>query len=119
MVAVAAVAALVAACGGDDRTGADAGMDAMRRLALTVDGTPALQPITRSVKVSITAGGFTSKETFAVSGLPSTVDLAQPVSLATWDVDVEGYDAGGQLVGRGSAALPSRTTEATVSLAPP
>lgn len=109
---------LVCACGGDDGASADAGMDAIRRLALTVDGTPALQPITRSVKVTITANGSTRSDTFPIAGLPATVDLPQPIQLSTWSVVVDGFDTNGQLVGRGMSTLAAGTSEASIAIAP-
>lgn len=90
----------------------------MKRLALTVDGPTALQPITRSLKVTITANGSTSKETFAVGGLPTTLDLAQPIQLSAWAVEVDGYDTNGQLIGHGASSLASGTAEAAIALAP-
>jgi hypothetical protein len=109
---------LTCACGGEGGGSADAGMDAIRRLALTVDGTPALQPITRSVKVTITANGSTRNDTFPIAGLPATVDVPQPIQLSTWSVVVDGYDGNGQLVGRGMTTLASGTAEASMSIAP-
>lgn len=109
---------LACACGGEGGASADAGMDAIRRLALTVDGTPALQPITRSVKVTITANGSTRNDTFPIAGLPATVDLLQPIQLSTWSVTVDGYDVNGQLVGRGMTSLAAGTAEASMSIAP-
>jgi hypothetical protein len=109
---------LACACGSEGGEAADAGMDAIRRLALTVDGTGSLQPITRSVKVTITANGSTRNDTFPVGGLPATVDLPAPIQLSTWAVVVDGYDVNGQLVGRGTASLPAGTAEASISLAP-
>lgn len=109
---------LTCACGGDGGGSADAGMDAIRRLALTVDGTSALQPITRSVKVTISANGTTRSDSFPIAGLPATVDLPQPIQLSTWSVVVDGYDSNGQLVGRGMTSLAAGTAEASMSIAP-
>jgi hypothetical protein len=109
---------LVCACSGDGGGAADAGMDAIRRLALTVDGPASLQPITRSVKVTITANGSTRTDTVPVAGLPATVDLPQPIQLSTWSVVVDGYDANSQVVGRGTTSLAAGTAEASITIAP-
>jgi hypothetical protein len=109
---------LVCACGGDGGGSADAGMDAIRRLALTVDGPPTLQSVTRSVKVTITANGSTRSDSFPVGGLPATVDLPAPIQLSTWAVVVDGYDTNGQLVGHGTTSLAAGTAEASISIAP-
>jgi hypothetical protein len=110
--------ACTSACSGDGGGTADAGMDAIRRLALTVDGAASLQPITRSVKVTITANGSTRTDTFPVGGLPATVDLPAPIQLSTWSVVVDGYDVNGQLIGHGTTSLAAGTAEASISLAP-
>jgi hypothetical protein len=109
---------LACACSGEGGDSADAGMDAIRRLALTVDGAASLQPITRSVKVTITANGSTRNDTFPVGGLPATVDLPAPIQLSTWSVVVDGYDVNGQVIGHGMTTLPSGTSEASLTLQP-
>lgn len=111
------IALLTCACDHEGTVAIDAGLDAPRRLAVTVDGPPAVQP-TRTLKVTITSNGYTRKDTFPVGGLPATVDLAQPIQLSTWSIQVDGFDTNSQLIGAGSTDVPSGTTEATVTIAP-
>jgi hypothetical protein len=112
-----AITLLAGACSSDGSQAADAGMDAMRRLELTVDGVAAIQPTTRSLKISITASGIARTDTIPVAGLPATVDLPAPIQLTTWEVVVDGYDINGQRIGHGETDLPAGTAEASVSLA--
>ncbi len=112
------IALLAVGCGHDDvGSPADAGLDAPRRLALTVDGPTELQP-TRTLKVTITSNGYTRSDSFPVGGLPATVDLAKPIQLNTWAIAVDGFDMNGQQIGHGTNDVPAGTTEATVTLAP-
>jgi hypothetical protein len=109
---------LACACGGEGGASADAGMDAIRRLAITVDGAASLQPITRSLKVTITANGSTRSDTFPIAGLPATVDLPAPIQLSTWATVVDGFDVNGQLIARGMMNIAAGTTEASMTIAP-
>lgn len=110
-------ATLTLGCGGDDGATADAGLDAIRRLALTVDSASAtVRTNTRSVKVTIEANGTTRMDTFPVAGLPATVDLPQPIQLSDWNISVDGLDMNGTIIGRGTNTVPSRTAETTVTL---
>jgi hypothetical protein len=106
-------------CGSDDAQTHDAGLDAIKRLAVTVDGPATLQQNTRSVKVIITANGTTRMDTFPVAGLPSTVDVPAPIQLSNWAIQVDGLDIGGTVIGRGTTTVPAGTSEAMVILAPP
>jgi hypothetical protein len=110
------IAVLAAACNGDGGQVADAGLDAMRRLSLTVDGAASIQPTTRSVKVSVTASGIGRTDTFPVGGLPAMVDVPAPIQLTTWLVVVDGYDINGQRIGHGEVELPAGTAEGAVAL---
>ena len=102
-------------CGEEGGGGSiDAGLDAPKRLALTVDGP---LPATRSLKVTITANGITRNDTFVVGGLPSTVDLPQPIQLTDWSIGVDGFDGSGTLIGRGTSVVPAGTSATTVTLA--
>lgn len=108
---------LCAGCSGDDGGAHDAGLDAIRRLAITVDGPSALAG-TRSVTVTITVTNNTRMESFPVGGLPSTVDMESPIQLSDWMLRVDGFDMTGTLIGRGMATVPSGTSQTTVTLAP-
>ncbi len=110
--------ALLASCGGDDAQTHDAGLDAIKRLAVTVDGPTALQQNTRSVKVVIVANGTTRMDTFPVGGLPSTVDVPSPIQLSNWAITVDGLDIGGMVIGRGMTTVPAGTADTMVTLAP-
>jgi hypothetical protein len=113
-----AIAVLACGCGDDGDQRADAAIDAMRRLAITVDGPASIQPTTRSIKVTITASGFTTMETFPIAGLPATVDVAQPVALSAWAVELDGFNTSGGLVGHAETSLPSGTAETMMTLTP-
>lgn len=90
----------------------------MRRLALTVDGPASLQPVTRSLKITITANGTTRSDTFPIAGLPATVDVPAPIQLTTWSVAVDGFDSSGQRIGYVKSDLAAGTAEAMMTLAP-
>lgn len=96
----------------------DAGPDGPGTLALTVEGPPAVQP-TRTLKVTITSAGYTHSNSFAVTGIPATVEIAQPIQLTTWSILVDGFDMNGRRIGHGAKDVPAGTTETTVTLAPP
>ena len=117
MLRALAIASMLCGCGGDSSTTQDAGLDAQLRLALTVDG-PTGVAATRSLRVTITTVNSASTDTFAVGGLPATVDLAQPVQLNDWTLKVDGYDMSGTRIGFGQTTVPARTAEAAVTLAP-
>ena len=110
------IALLAGACGNEGGQAADAGLDAMPRLELTVDGAAAIQPTTRSLKVAITASGIGRTDTIPVAGLPATVDVPAPIQLTNWSVVVDGYDINGQRIGHGEVELAAGTAEASVSL---
>jgi len=113
------LALLVLGCGDEGGGGGaiDAGLDAPRRLALTVDGPPAVAA-TRSLKVTIVANGITRSDTFVVGGLPTTVDVPQPIQLSDWSITVDGFDASGTLLGRGASVVPAGTSATMIALAP-
>lgn len=117
MFRVLAIVTMLWGCGDDGAGGHDAGLDAQRRLAITVDG-PAAVAGTRSVKVTITSNGSTRTDSFAVAGLPSTVDVPQPIQLSDWDITVDGFDMTSTLIGRGMSTVPSLTAATTVTLTP-
>ena len=108
--------ALAAACDDGGGPAADAGMDAQRRLAITVEGPTSLGG-TRSVKVTITASGQTRTDTVPVGGLPATVDVPAPIQLTDWAIVVDAFDMNSQLIGRGMTTVPSGTSMTTVTLA--
>lgn len=107
---------LLLSCGGDDSPTGDAGLDAQRRLAVTVQGSLAMT--TYSVKVTIEANGTTRIDTFPVGGLPATVDLPAPIQLGDWNLDVDALSMSGVIIGRGSATVPAGTADATVTVSP-
>lgn len=117
VIATVVSAALMLGCGGDSTDAHDAGLDAIKRLALTVDGPASLQTTTRTVKVVITANGTTRMDLFPVAGLPSTVDVPAPIQLSTWAIQVDGLDISGTVIGRGTASVPAGTSETMVTLA--
>lgn len=119
VISIGLTAVLLVSCGGDDAQTHDAGLDAIKRLAITVDGPPTLQQNTRSVKVIITANGTTRMDTFPVGGLPSTVDVPSPIQLSTWAITVDGLNISGMVIGRGMTTVPAGTADAMVTLAPP
>jgi hypothetical protein len=112
-----AIVTMLCCCGGDGSSAHDAGLDAPRRLAITVDG-PAEVAATRTVKVSITSNGSTRNDTFPVGGLPATVDVPQPIQLSDWVITVTGYDMSSTLLGLGMTTVPALTSETTVTLQP-
>ena len=104
--------------GGRTRGGArDAGLDAIRQLAVTVEGTGTVAA-TRSVTVTITVTNNTRMETFPVGGLPATVEMESPIQLSDWMIRVDGFDMVGTLIGRGMVTVPSGTAATSVTLAP-
>ena len=111
-------ALLLVGCGDDGGSIHDAGLDAIKRLALTVDGPGSLQTTTRTVKVIITANGTTRMDLFPVAGLPSTVDVPAPIQLSMWAIQVDGLDISGTLIGRGTTSVPAGTSDTMVTLAP-
>jgi hypothetical protein len=114
---VLACALACAGCGDDGAGVGDAGLDAIRRLAITVEGPSSLAG-TRSVTVTITVTNNTRMMSFPVAGLPSTVDLEAPIQLSDWTLRVDGFDMVGTLIGRGMVTVPSGTAQTTVTLAP-
>lgn len=117
MMRLVVIALLACACDDGGGGAADAGVDAQRTLTLTVDGPVSVQA-TRAITVTVTASGTTRKDSFPIGGLPATVDLPAPIQLSAWALQVDGFDSGGQLIGRGSTSVPSGTTDAMVTLAP-
>jgi hypothetical protein len=113
-----AIALLASACGGDGGS-ADAAADAPGRLALTVDGPASVQPTTRSVKITISASGYSHTDTVPVAGLPATLDLTQPIALNTWTVVGDAYDMNTQPIAHGMTTLPARSSEGMLMLAAP
>lgn len=113
---VVALLALAPACDDSGGGAVDAGLDAQRRLAITVEG-PAELGGTRSVKVTITASGQTRTDTVPVGGLPATVDLPAPIQLTDWAIVVDAFDMNSQRIGRGTTTVPSGTSTTTVTLA--
>ncbi len=109
--------ALSAACGDDGGSAGDAGLDAIRRLAITVEGPTSLAG-TRSVTVTITVTNNTKMMSFPVAGIPSTVDLEAPIQLSDWTLRVDAFDMVGTLIGRGMSTVPSGTSQTTITLAP-
>lgn len=107
----------LAACDDGGSAAIDAGLDAQRRLTLTVEGTGSVEA-TRSITVEIMSNGTTRMDSFTVGGLPATVDLPAPIQLADWEIEVDGFDMVGQLIGRGNITLPSGTSAARVTLGP-
>lgn len=116
-IATVVCAALMLGCGGDGTDAHDAGLDAIKRLALTVDGPASLQSTTRTVKVVITANGNTRMDLFPVAGLPSTVDVPAPIQLSAWSIVVDGLDISGTVIGHGTTSVPAGTADAMVTLA--
>lgn len=112
-----AIASLLTSCGGGGGGAADAGLDAQARIAITVDG-PSDVAATRSVKVTILSNGSMRTDSFAIGGLPATVDVPQPIQLNDWDITVQGYDMANTLIAVGMTTVPARTSETTVTLAP-
>ena len=109
--------ALAAACGDDGASAGDAGLDAIRRLAITVEGPGSLAG-TRSVTVTITVTNNTKMMSFPVAGLPSTVDMEAPIQLSDWTLRVDAFDMVGTLIGRGMSTVPSGTAQTSITLAP-
>ena len=109
-------AGLLVSCGSDDSQTHDAGLDAIRRLAITVDGPTTVQQNTRTVKVIITANGTTRMDLIPVGGLPATVDVPSPIQLTTWAIQVDGLDVSAQIIGRGTTMVPAGTADTTVTL---
>ena len=109
--------ALTAACGDDGVSVGDAGLDAIRRLAITVEGPTSLAG-TRSVTVTITVTNNTKMMSFPVGGIPSTVDMEAPIQLSDWTLRVDAFDMVGTLIGRGMSTVPSGTAQTSITLAP-
>lgn len=116
MLRALAIVSLLCSCGGGGGA-ADAGLDAQARIAITVDG-PAEVAATRSVKVTIVSNGSTRTDTFAIAGLPATVDVPQPIQLNDWDITVQGYDMANALIAAGMTTVPAHTSQTMVTLAP-
>jgi hypothetical protein len=108
---------LAVGCGDDGGGAGDAGLDAIRQLAVTVEGTGTTAS-TRSVTVTITVTNNTRMEMFPVGGLPATVEMDAPIQLSDWTIRVDGFDTVGTMVGRGMVTVPSGTAATTVTLAP-
>jgi hypothetical protein len=106
----------LAACGEDGGSVGDAGLDAQRRLGLTVNGS--LSMTTYMVKVTIEANGTTRIDTVPVAGLPATVDLPAPIQLGDWNIDVDALSMTGSVIGRGMTTVTSGTADATVTVSP-
>lgn len=111
-----AFALAFAACGGDDGVVHDAGLDAIRDLAITVEGSLAMP--TYTVAVTIEANGTTRNYTFPVAGLPATVEFEAPIQLSDWNITVDAKSMSAVIIGRGMKTVPSGTAATSITVTP-